>query len=147
EKYSTLSASMRPHPTKLSGTWAPVIVLLPEFTTIALIIAADGVKPLAGTLTPVGYQPSVRYWRISAAQPVAAGVAIDVPLSVAYVESPVVADVTPEPGAQIVGLRRVSAVGPRLENPASELSDVLLPVAPTPTEFFDTAGDPTVVPP
>src|SRR5689334_22515614 len=106
---------MRPQPMLLSGTTAPLIWLLPEFTTIALSSAAEGVKPFAGTLAPVGYQPSVRYCRSSAVQPVAAGVAIDVPLSVAYVESPEVDEVTLAPGAQIVGLRRLSVVGPRLE--------------------------------
>src|SRR2546425_1356349 len=135
---------MRPQPTRLSGTWVPVIVLLPELTIMAFMSAAVGVNPLPATLPPVGYQPSVRYWRISAAQPVAAGQAIEVPLSGAYVESPVVAEVTLTPGATMVGLRRLSCVGPRLEKPASEFSEVLFPLAPTPTQSLDTAGEPTV---
>jgi hypothetical protein len=41
--------------------------------------AADGVNAFAATGAPVGYQPSVRYWRTSAMAPATAGVAIDVP--------------------------------------------------------------------
>ena len=46
---------------------------------MALSSAADGSNALAATGAPVGYQPSVRYWRASARAPTAAGVAIEVP--------------------------------------------------------------------
>ena len=48
---------------------------------MALSSAAEGGNPLAGTAAPVGYQPSVRYWRMSTMAPVAAGDAIEVPES------------------------------------------------------------------
>ena len=44
-----------------------------EVISIALSSAALGLKPFAETGAPVGYQPSVRYCRISAAAPAAAG--------------------------------------------------------------------------
>jgi hypothetical protein len=52
-----------------------------ELTHIALSSAAEGANPLAGTLLPVGYQPSMQYWRMSAAAPVMLGLAIEVPVS------------------------------------------------------------------
>ena len=48
-------------------------------TAMALSSAAEGSKALAATGAPVGYQPSVRYWRTSAIAPATAGVAIEVP--------------------------------------------------------------------
>ena len=135
---------MRPQPMLPSGALKPVTTLFPDPTTIALSNAAEGANALAGTFAPVGYQPSVRYWRISVAQPAAAGHAIEVPLSAAYVESLVVEETTPLPGATMVGLVRPSAQGPRLENPASVLDDAPLPTAPTLTMFLALPGEPTV---
>ncbi len=36
---------------------------------------------------PVGYQPSVKYWRMRVAEPAAMGVAMDVPLSESSAQS------------------------------------------------------------
>ena len=74
---------MRPQPELKFGESRPNIVLLPELTTMALIKAPEGVMLFPGTRAPVGYQPSVRYWRMSVAQPAATGHAIEVPLSTA----------------------------------------------------------------
>jgi hypothetical protein len=63
----------------LSGAVKPATTFAAALIPIALRSAAEGVKPLAGTLAPVGYQPSVQYWRMSAIAPVPEGQAIDVP--------------------------------------------------------------------
>ena len=72
---------MRPNPMLLLGARYPVIESTAELIAMALSSAAEGANPLAGTAAPVGYQPSVRYWRINAMAPVAAGDAIEVPES------------------------------------------------------------------
>src|SRR5262245_46428561 len=77
-KYRTLSAFTRPQPMLLSGFTEPDTPIWPELIAIALSSAADGAKPFAGILVPVGYQPSVRYWRMSTTAPVPDGDAIDV---------------------------------------------------------------------
>ena len=79
----------------------------------ALSSAAEGVNLLATTGAPVGYQPSVRYWRARTTAPVPVGLAMDVPESGPYV-FPACAETTDEAGARNVGLMRPSAVGPRL---------------------------------
>ncbi len=62
----------------LGATW-PSTSLAAELIAIALSSAAEGLNALPATFVPVGYQPSVRYWRISAIAPVIVGDAIDVP--------------------------------------------------------------------
>src|SRR5262245_5762345 len=99
----------------LSGTEPPLTLSSAELMAIALSSAADGVKPFAGTAAPVGYQPSVRYWRIRTTAPLPDGDAIDVPVSAAYELLVVPTDeYTVCAGLQYVGLRLPSAVGPRL---------------------------------
>src|SRR5262245_35640702 len=97
----------------LSGAVNPVSAMSAELMAMALRSAAEGAKPFAGTAAPVGYQPSVQYWRMSVTAPAPEGLAIEVPESATYELSPY-AEVTLCPGLASVGLRRPSAVGPRL---------------------------------
>jgi hypothetical protein len=57
----------------------PTMSLRDAATAIARISAAEGARLLLATGAPVGYQPSVRYWRTNAIAPATAGVDIEVP--------------------------------------------------------------------
>src|SRR5689334_19266612 len=117
-------------------------MLIAELISVALSSAADGVKPFVETSVPVGYQPSVKYWRISAVRPAAPGVAMLVPESAWVPQLFVVmlrslfAETMLDPGTVTSGLMRPSAVGPQLLNEAMELALVLRSVAPTATPFL-----------
>ena len=56
------------------GARYEVIESTAELIAMALSSAAEGEKALAATGAPVGYQPSVRYWRRSTVAPAIAGV-------------------------------------------------------------------------
>src|SRR5262245_32107079 len=106
---------MRPQPTLLSGMLNPTMSLSVEAIPAALRSAALGVNAFAPTGAPVGYQPSVKYWRMSAVAPAIAGVAMLVPeRDWKPVSLAPDADESGFAGAKIVGLRRPSSVGPRL---------------------------------
>jgi hypothetical protein len=124
-------------------------MLTAELIIAARSSAADGVKPFAEFSLPVGYQPSVKYCRTSAASPAAPGVAMLVPdsdcvpqLFVKALRS-LFAEMMPEPGTVISGLMRPSAVGPQLLNEAMELALVLRRVAPTERPLLAVDGLPT----
>src|SRR5262245_59615541 len=68
-KKRMLSIFIRPQPTTLLGMFCPTMSLSVEEIVMAYRSAALGSKALAGVGVPVGYQPSVRYWRMSVMAP------------------------------------------------------------------------------
>ena len=57
-KCSAFSSSTRPQPWQLEGMAVAPVMDAAEFTSVARISAAEGVKPFPATSRPVGYQPS-----------------------------------------------------------------------------------------
>src|ERR1700709_1965708 len=82
-KNRAFSSSTRPQPWQLAGMAVVPAMFTAELTSVALSSAAEGVKPLAGFLAPVGHQPPRKYWRMRAVKPVAPGEAMLVPERVA----------------------------------------------------------------
>src|SRR2546422_9179860 len=79
-----LSTLMRPQPETLFGMCSPVMSSSVDEIAIALRSAPLGTKALLGVATPVGYQPSVQYWRMCVMAPAPEGLGMLVPVRDLY---------------------------------------------------------------